>query len=220
MNDLVKANETGLTAYDNPYEAEAAESGANIIQGDLLKFSGKDGRWTRGQDGKDVSGGTEFVCDVENTLVGWQRWQDNRPTDVQIGRVADGYKPAQRNAIGDTDKDEWETDDQGQPRDPWQPIRVLYFADAKGDVLTYSASSKGGRDAIVKMLGTYGKALRESRAAGKTLGKPVVRIDTGFYMHPDKKRGKIYTPSLDIIGYEGETAPALEAPAKKTKTVF
>ena len=45
---------------------------------------------------------------------------DNKPTDQVMGRIAAGYQPPRRNELGDIDPDDWDVDDDGKPRDPWQ----------------------------------------------------------------------------------------------------
>jgi hypothetical protein len=46
-----------------------------------------------------------------------------------MGPIAEGYVPPRRDTLGDLDEDAWETDDRGQPRDPWQLTNQIGMVD-------------------------------------------------------------------------------------------
>jgi len=51
--------------------------------------------------------------------VGWQRWEDNKPTDQVMGKAIEGYKPVLRSSLPDKDQEQWEVDADGKERDPY-----------------------------------------------------------------------------------------------------
>ena len=64
--------------------------------------------------------GTRFVANMGELLTGWQRWEDNKPTDMVMGKVMERFQAPRRNELGDMDREQWEVDGTGKERDPWQ----------------------------------------------------------------------------------------------------
>src|ERR1039457_6256029 len=75
-----------------------AAGGQSNIVGKLLKFS--KGDYTAGQDNDEVDEGTEVVVNMDSLLVGWQRWEDNKPAEQQMGAVTEGFQPPRRADLG------------------------------------------------------------------------------------------------------------------------
>lgn len=197
MNALTEHRSGALAAPEkNAFEQYGEEMQSNRIVGDLLKFS--KGEYLAGQNGDEVEEGTELVANMHELMVGWVRWEDNKPTDMRMGRIAEGFKPVARRELGDTDESEWEIDESsGKPRDPWQPTNYLILKDAESDKLyTFATSSKGGLGAIANLCREYGKAMRQ-----KPDQLPVIALGTDSYRHPNKAYGKIFTPKLEIVGW-------------------
>ena len=86
------------------------------IHGTLLKFA--KGDWVAGEDGRAVPKGTEFAVYMSEILAGWVRWEDNKPTEHQMGRIVDGYAPPRRDDLGSIDRAAWETDADGRLATP------------------------------------------------------------------------------------------------------
>lgn len=208
MNAITTKDETsGAVAVSgkNYFEQYADAQSQNRIVGDLLKFA--KGDWTAGQDGEEVDEGTELVANLDELMVGWVKWEGGKPTDMRMGRVVEAYQPARRNELGDTDREQWERDDRGEARDPWQLTNYLILKEPGGEQLyTFATSSKGGMNAIGKLAGEYGKRIRQ-----KPDEFPIVALGVDSYKHPNKAYGKIFTPEFKVVGWtgKGEFAEAL-----------
>lgn len=197
MNAMTEHKSGALAVPDrNFFEAYADAADQNRIVGDLLKFS--KGEYLAGQNGDEIAEGTELVANMGELMVGWVRWEGGKPTDMQMGRVAEGFDPPRRADLGDTDEDEWERDEQtGQPRDPWQKTNYLILKEPDGDKLyTFATSSKGGLGAVAALCKAYGKQMRQ-----RPDDYPVVALNVDSYRHPNKAYGKIFTPKLDVVGW-------------------
>ncbi len=218
MNELAKRNGTDVAnTSKNPFEAYSEAAGANRIVGDLLKFV--KGEYTCGRDNTEVPLGAEMVAVMDELLVGWLKWEGSKPSDMKLGKVSEGFMPPRRAELGDDDKDHWELDRDGRPRDPWQLTNVLILkAVESNELLTFTTSSKGGMGAIAKLCGAYGKHMRQ-----KPNEFPVIALGASSYKHPDKSLGKIDIPTLDIVGWvdkaESLAALAGEIAAEKQEAV-
>ena len=180
----------------NAYSAYAAEASNRTIVGALLKFS--KGEWTKGQNDVVVPLGSKFVADMRNVQVGWTRWENKKPVEHAMGRIADGFRPAARASLGFNNKDEWEVDAKdGKSQDPWQNTSILFLMDQNGDIFTYSPSSAGGRNAVIALCGGFGKLMRQHPGE-----LPVVEIGVDSYRH--ETYGKTFTPVLKIVGWHSE----------------
>lgn len=202
MNAMTEHRSGALALPEkNFFEAYAEAADTNRIVGDLLKFS--KGEYLAGQNGDEVAEGTELVANMGELMVGWVRWEGGKPTDMQMGRVIEGYSPAGRRDLGDLDESEWERDEgTGQPRDPWQRTNYLILKEVEGDKLyTFATSSKGGLGAIAQLCKAYGKAMRQRPSE-----YPVVALNVDSYRHPNKAYGKIFTPKLDVVGWSDKGA--------------
>ena len=212
----------------NPFETYGQAVSQRTIIGDILKFS--KGEWLAGKDDEEVEEGTEFVALMDEMMVGWVKWEGGKPSEHIMGRVIDGYKPPRRSDLGDNDKADWEADDRGDPRDPWQFTNYLILKAADSDKLfTFATSSRGGINALGALCKDFGKAMR-----AKPNDFPIVAIGSDSYRHPNKAYGKIHTPSFTITGWtpkapvmailagaetpeEGEEAEVMATPPKGAK---
>jgi hypothetical protein len=97
--------------YDNPWLEAAAEAGGEF--GKLLKFV--KGEWQIGED--TLSEGAEYIAFIDEVARGYVKFQDKAVVDRRIVKVRDGKSP-QREELDDSDSSEWETGDDGKPRDP------------------------------------------------------------------------------------------------------
>lgn len=178
--------------YD-PYAAygESASRGT----GTLLKFA--KGHWSLGKEGTAVAPGTKFYANMAGLRIGWQRWEDGKPSDEIMSTMVSGIKPPLRSTLGDLDKDLWEEDSSGKPRDPWQFTNELPLVTMDGEEVVFTTSSKGGINAIGELCIAFAKG-RKMKPIGAV---PVIEIDTSSYKHSDKTFGTIYTPVLKLVDW-------------------
>jgi len=201
MSDL-DTNGKNLPAHNepNPFEEIAASTPRRII-GKLLKFS--KGDYLYGQDNEELPYGTRLIANMDQLLVGWIKWQDQKPVEQIMGLVVEGFKPMKLTDLPDRDESEWETDDKGNPRDPWQKTYYLVMReldeegkpkDDEEGLYTFTTSSTGGKDAMIELCARYGKWMRvhPNQYPIVTLAKP------GKYNHPNKAFGVIKVPKLEF----------------------
>lgn len=189
--------------YENPWLEAAAEAGSEF--GKLLKYL--KGEWQIGDD--VIPEGTEYIAYIDELARAWIKFEDQSVVDRRIVKVRDGKLPS-REELGDTDSSNWETDDNGNPRDCWALHWLLPMApvEAEADLTVFATRSKGGIGAIGVLCKVYGRTSRHGLL-------PIVALKTRSYKH--KKYGKIETPDLPIVGWHGTaTQPAQSAPHNGT----
>lgn len=189
--------------------AKAAGSNSTII-GQLLKFT--KGDFVVGQDNDPVKIGTRMVANMDQLLVGWQRWEDQRPAEQIMGPISDGFVPPKRDTLSFNDPDEWEQDEStGKPRDPWVYSHMLLMKDPgkKGQLYTYTTNSAGGKKAMAKLCFDYGKEMSEHPDE-----YPVCELGVESYLHSNPAYGRIKNPTFTIIGWapKEEFDAAADAP--------
>lgn len=191
----------------DPFARHAENTRSTAIVGKLLKFA--KGEWFSGQNNDPVPAGSKFVANMDELLVGWIRWYDNKPTDHVMGRVVDAFQPPRRHELGDLDQNEWELDNSGQPRDPWQESNYLLLmsADDDNELYTFASGSKGGKNAIGALCLAFSKGRIEHKKEW-----PVVKISGSSYRHPNKQLGTISFPVFEIVGWVSKAS--FEAVAK------
>lgn len=181
----------------NAFETYGQQMSMTSISGTLIKFN--KGDWVTGDD-EDLDEGMELVCNMDQLMVGWIKWVDNKPAEQLMGPVAEGYQPQRRNELGDQNQAEWEPDQDGRPRDPWQFSNYIVMKepgqDASDEYLyTFATSSKGGLGALGQLCKTYGKEMRT-----RPDDYPIVKLESDYYTHATY--GRIYTPILTVVGWE------------------
>jgi hypothetical protein len=184
-----------VTTGPSPFGLYANAVSPRTIHGTLLKFA--KGDWVAGEDGRAVPEGTEFTVYMSEILAGWVRWEDNKPTEHQMGRIGDGYAPPRRDELGSIDRAAWETDADGKARDPWQFANYVPMkAENTDEMYTFVASSKGALGAIADLCRQYDRHVRKYPDQD-----PVVRLAAGTYEHKTKSYGRIAFPVFTIIGW-------------------
>lgn len=194
----------------NPYTQYGDQVAQRSIVGKLLKFA--KGKFYAGQDNEIVPEGTRFIARMDELLVGWIRWEDNKPTDQVMGRLGSGYQPPRRNELGDNDQSMWERDTQtGKPRDPWQFSNYLLlkqvdehnellpadaYEDDDGGIFTFTTASKGGIGALGLFAQKFGRLMRQHPDEW-----PVMQIAADGYWHKEKQRGYIDVPQFKLVGW-------------------
>ncbi len=157
--------------------------------GTLLKFV--KGDWQAGQDGADIPLGTRMVAVMPSLVTGWIKWSDGKPVVHEMGLVDEGFKAAPRESMGDTDESEWEEDNKGNKRDPWQKGAYLVLIDENENIFTFAAGSKGGMGAIGELASMFSK---HRKMYPEQI--PVVTLGGSSYKHIEY--GKVPTPVLTI----------------------
>jgi hypothetical protein len=194
--------------HRNAFEAYGAQMAMSTIVGTLIKFN--KGDWVTGDD-EDLEENLELVCNMNQLFVGWIKWQDQRPTEHIMGLVVDNYQAPTRNSLGDQNQDDWEVDDQGRARDPWQFSNYIVMKEpgmpaTEDNLYTFATSSKGGLGALGNLCKVYGKEMRTREGE-----YPIVRLGSDSYIHREYGRTKI--PLLTVVGWEPEAQ--FEAPASR-----
>lgn len=210
-NDVAERTGAGTAVgapAQNYFTAYGEHATQRTIVGKLLKFT--KGDYLAGEENDEVPIGTRFIANMDEFLVGWIRWQDNKPTDHIMGRIATGYQPPPRKELGDDDQSEWEADENGELRDPWQFSNYLLLKRVGDDnkplpetgdeddehIYTFTASSRGGIGALGAVAIKYGKLMRQ-----RPNDWPVIAIGVDSYMHKVKAYGRIKVPMLKIVGW-------------------
>jgi len=218
MNEVAEISRQGTAVTvpgGNAFEDYGNAASQKSIVGDILKFT-KFGEWVSGNE-TELEKGTKLIANMDELLIGWVRWEDSKPTEQIMGKVADGHKPARRSEMGDNDESLWEIDN-GKPKDPWQLTNYLVLKEESGDQLyTYATSSKSGISAVGELCKLYGKQMRQ-----RPDEYPIVELQASNYVHD--KYGKIFTPVLSVFGWAGKSSFAdiaaeeeTAAPAAKAK---
>jgi len=211
MNAVAPVNQGGAVAaygaYD-PYAAYGQEAASG--NGDFLKFSKVE--WQKGQNNEEVALGTRLAANMAELSIGWIRWEDGKPAERRFGLLAHGHKPELRGELGYTDHDEWETDKDGKPIDPWSFTNELPVADPEtGEQMTISMSSKGGIGAMGNLCKAYGKEYRQREGL-----VPIIELQRDSYIH--REYGKLYVPVMNIVDWV-ENGSVPDAPAKEDEPV-
>ena len=180
----------------NPYIDYGNTADRSNIIGKLLKFT-KLGDWVYGEDGSPMPEGHRLIAHMGDLAVGWIKWEDGKPTEQVMGRLADNFHPPLRSELGDLERDDWAADGSGAPRDPWQFSNYLILMNPEnGDLYTYASGSKGGKQAVGELSKQYGKAMRH-----RPDQFPVIALGAGEYPHPNKQFGNIKIPKLEIVAW-------------------
>jgi hypothetical protein len=204
-NAVVKASSTALAPDNsNPWIEVSAELD-KFVGAPYVRFS-KAGAFEISES-ETIPAGTKCIAHVDEVAFGWRKWQGNRLVETRMGRVADRFVPAQRGDLGNTDPDEWEAQDDGTPRDPWQFCASLPLTRLDtGESYVFSVSSKGGQRAVNGLTRTYGSRIR---AKGDSAGLPIVELQPDAYKH--KQYGKIFFPVLHIVNWTDAAGRPLSA---------
>lgn len=178
----------------NFYEKYGDAATTRNIVGRLLKFT-KFGEYCAGIENEVIPVDTALIAYMPSLAAGYVRWAGGRPAAAEMGYVGEGFVPPKRNDLGFNDAAEWESDDKGNKRDPWQFTNSLIFIDLGKNLLyTFNTSSRGGLDAIGGLSKIYG---RHMKVYPRDL--PMIKIGVGSYKHTVKAYGEIRYPIFMII---------------------
>jgi hypothetical protein len=137
-------NNLATVQIDDGWGDAAAETAERVIKGTLLKFS--DWRWTKGKEGTEVEEGTKLVA--LGTTAAWVKWFGGKPIEYLTRQP--GKRLPDREELSDPEGCRtWETGPDGEPKDPWQNTRFIYFVDpVSAEAFTFVTASWGGRQAV------------------------------------------------------------------------
>lgn len=199
MNEIIKTESTAVAAYGDrdPFAVYADSIRPGYIVGKLLKFS--KGDYLLGEGAGPVDQGTVVVAAIDQLLSGWTRWEGAKPVDHRMMLVASGQYPPLRNELGYLDRANWEADNNGKPRDPWQFSAYLPLLSGAGDLWTFSKSSRGGHGAIGKLSRAYANHRRKTPDE-----LPRISLKSDSYLHPDRQYGRIKVPLFELAGWEAK----------------
>jgi hypothetical protein len=186
-----------VTRYKTPAErlGALARAAAPIV----VKFIS--GNWSVSD--VPVPAGTRFMLHPSQVSHCWTRFQDGKVAEeisAIVSEDEDGdpelhiVKGQGRRDLGYDNQAEWEPDNIGKPRDPWNYGLGLPMTDIKtGAAVLFRTSSIGGMAAIAGQVANF--------ARNPSLGYPIVELSTGSYKN---KRYGGYTsyPIFQIVGYE------------------
>jgi hypothetical protein len=197
--EIAIRNETQVS----PWRAFADQNLVASIAGDLIKFA--KGKWYRGESKNPIAGGARFVCNMDEIYTGWQHWFDGQPVEHRIARITEFPRPINREDLGQMDRSKWELDAAGNPKDPWSPVDRMIMREASGgeEVVTFTTSSVGGRDALSKLCQAFANSHKAH--PGKF---PVVELNVDSYRH--KMYGEIAKPKFVIVDWVGWGGPEPE----------
>jgi hypothetical protein len=190
---------------DNPMSMPAVNNGAaaylsghaSPTRGELFKFDGKGGVYKRISDGGVVPEGTKCAVIYPKTQVMWVKFQGKgKPPERKGGAIFDGFVPASRESLGDTDEATWDRDMNGRPQDPWvlQIMLPMQVVDTE-ELLIFVASSMTSRSEADALI-----AQCERMRRTEPNDYPVIKLAISGFNHKDPRVGFIKTPSLPRIG--------------------
>lgn len=154
-NDLVnKAAATGLSAFlsaagNNPFTSLATEY--NVPTGAFLKFSGNTGEFS--YKGQVIEHGSVFAFNMMEMRKGWICWKDGKAQEQHMVRVLSAERVLEKDEL--TDHGPYK-EGEGWAEQIGVTIRDL----EGGDQLELNLSSKGGRNALIRLANEYGTKAR------------------------------------------------------------
>jgi hypothetical protein len=196
--NIVSNTELANVSSIDPLVAYADAVSPRYIIGKLLRFT--KGDYFAGEECEPIPIGTKFTVAADELLAGHVKWTDGKPVEHIMVRVADGKLPPKRSDHGDQDRSAWESDDHGEPRDPWQFTNYLLMMDENGELYTFTTSSTGGVDAVSNLVRRYGHHRRRHPDV-----YPIISLGVGSYPHKKKEYGRIKYPDFIPAGYEPKT---------------
>ena len=188
-NNLTTPRNTEIDPY-----AEFGDEfgGLSHIHGDLLRFT-KHGKYRAGQEQDEVEDGTRVLAYMPGLQKGYVKWQNQQPVKHVIGLVAEGFRPPEREELGDLDQDLW-NELSGKKIDPWQYTAYIPMLDDTGQLYTYVTSSKGGLSMLSELSKKY--AARRKMHPDDI---PIIKLNSRSYDHPDY--GETFAPVFKIDGW-------------------
>jgi hypothetical protein len=184
MNDLA------VVQSDDGWADAAAENAERVIKGTLLKYS--DWKWTKGKESIEVEKGITLVA--LGTTAAWVKWSGGKPVEYIMRQP--GKKLPERDELGDLDKTKWELGPDGQPKDPWQNTRFVYFVDpVSAEAYTFVTASWGGRQAVNDLADQIQRV-----RYGNPGGSPLVELHAEPWGTKYGRKSKPFFKVIDWLG--------------------
>jgi hypothetical protein len=179
----------------DPYRSYGAAAATNGTP--FLKFDR--GRFRFNQDAEELPLATRVVPNMGEVQVGWLKWESGEVVGEAMVRLAEGYKPMQREDLGDTDTALWEVDeDTGKAIDPWSFTNLVPLRELGGErEFIFTTSSNGGIQAVGKLCTSYGA--QRLQHPGEL---PIVELLSGSYRH--RRYGDVPFPVFKLISWKSE----------------
>jgi hypothetical protein len=187
---------------DDGWADASVEAGERMIRGRLLKFA--DWKYRAGKEQELIEDGRALAALA--TVAMWVRWEDGKPVQHIVREP--GRRLPERDELGHNKKDEWQVDSKGEPQDPFQNTRLVYFIDPRtAEAFTFSTSSWGGRNAVTDL----GDQITRMRSIHKD-AVPIVELRAA---EMPTQHGRKSKPVFKIIGWKttssgGEQATPVE----------
>jgi hypothetical protein len=159
----------------------------------FFKMDGNTGKYHRtGKTNADAMNHQKLACDAVDAMTGWRKFENKIPI-YQLGRVSAGYAPAAREELGDLNERLWP-----DGKDPWEQVYLLPFWDVESrEVLLFSATNRGSRDAVAALIGAY---LNDVEVHPEDLHRvPLIELESDSYVNKHGKR--IYVPIFSILDW-------------------
>lgn len=236
----------GQINYDLLDEIAGHYGSNDGMPGTRLNF--KQGNYIAAIEGKDVTLSEEILdamrWDAAQTMFCWRKFEEVLDDDDDVVTKDDGTARmrlvwggqvypfmgqalAAREDIGDLDEDDWELDDKGQPRDPWQKVVILFLTDEQGTLYRLELSGKTAVNSVGRLIRDFSQKARMNAGRDPILALGAQDLERSF-VEERKVKGKTVKkkqkfewigPTFDIVDWADSETLALadesEAPAQK-----
>ena len=202
-NEVATQDNGGAVATQsaNPFKRAAGQM--NVPNGmPYLSYSGKTGKYTVGQDKKEVPYGTKYAVNMNEFRRGWICWIDGSVEEEIMIRVLDGDPPAEADLEDHSEEGDGEYDDQ----EGWSYQISVPFRDVEtGEEVLFKISSKSGVNQLSALLNSYADLYE--RHLDEIM---VIEIDSEeFEVEKENAKGKkvkfqASKPILDIVEWMEE----------------
>jgi len=164
----------------------------------------RQGKWCIGEE--EVPLGSQFIAYMPEARRGWIRFKDGKPVEPRLDYCRDCKPVPERDTLGDDNPDEWETDDDNRPVDPWNKRHYLPLEDVEtGEVVTWAFWSDGGVKAYNKLCRTYAPVFKTSKL-------PIISLQTDSYYNKKHHRDTSI-PVLKFVRWH-DCGPAAQGTAE------
>ena len=180
MTDMLK----GLQAAKARMKTASAGTGT-----DYLRLT-KQANWEYGADSVEVEDGAMWTINPKSFEMGYIAWGDS--SNVLGESMAPAYdEPIVRSTLPDVGAN-WD--------DQYSIQMACVSGEDKGQQVMFKSTARGARDEIQRVL----EALLLKVEGGESDIVAIVKLESSSYKH--KKFGKIVTPVLNIVRWEGMDA--------------
>lgn len=188
MLPTIKGSVSDLASSFKVVQVNTQDTSGGTLGG-YLKFDFKDGAWSFGRDGDDVTG-DNVAINIRTFAHGWKLWANGTFTSVLVNitdaeppcppPVGDKHASAARAFAGAF----W---DQGKP----------------GEQLVFETNSYGGRKAVNVLI----EAVKAKVQSSASFLFPVVKLGSESYKN-QKHGSLIHNPTFEIVDWANESGAA------------